>query len=608
MTPAAGTTPQHRDRFRRYAILALHAAVFVALIGWSWRKWPDPLIDFGRELYVPWEITRGRVLYRDIASLFGPLSPYVNALWFRLFGVSLMTLVACNLAIFAAMVAGIYHLVRIATGRVTAGAASLSTLLLFGFAQYGPVGNYNFVCPYSHEATHGMALSVAMLVALQSAVAGRRQILWAMSGACLGLAMLTKPEIGLAASAAAAAGIAGGWLAADRRHDISRGVPLFLASAVAPPLLFFLYFAAMMPIADALRAVAGAWVPAFGTSIVTSAFYLRGMGFDAPATNFVLMVGIFAGMLVYAAAAVALSWTPDAPGTHPSIVKRLGSLALLIVAVILTRKGAWPRALPLVTVLGAGVLVWLYRLQLRGRESTLRLLPLIMWSAFALVLLAKMGLYARFTHYGFYLALPATVLAIVLGCGLVPELLEVRASAVTAHRFRQIALGTLAIAIAPYLGLSYAWYSTKTLPIGSGGDHFFASTAPGQETGGMLREAQQALEETAPPGATIAVLPEGVMLNYLMRRDSPLRVVSFMPPELIAFGEREIIRSLDAAPPDFVVLVHKDTSEYGGPRFGVDPHYGLETMRWVNARYRPVRVIGRDPLSADGFGIVILRR
>ena len=40
---------------------------------------------FGRELYVPWQLTQGKVLYRDIESIFGPLSPYLNALWMRLF-------------------------------------------------------------------------------------------------------------------------------------------------------------------------------------------------------------------------------------------------------------------------------------------------------------------------------------------------------------------------------------------------------------------------------------------------------------------------------------------------------------------------------------------
>jgi hypothetical protein len=190
----------------------------------------------------------------------------------------------------------------------------------------------------------------------------------------------------------------------------------------------------------------------------------------------------------------------------------------------------------------------------------------------------------------------------------VPEFIEARISAAAARSFRQIALWTFAIAIATSLGLSYAWYSTKTVPVGSGADRLLASTGPGIWLGSAFRETQEELERTAAPGATIAVLPEGVMLNYLLRRDSPLRVVNLMPPELMAFGEDEIIRSLAAAPPDFIVIVYEDTSEYGYPRFGVDPRYGLETMAWVNARYRTLRVIGRDPLSPGESGIAILRR
>ena len=45
----------------------------------SWRKWPDPLIDFGRELYLPWRLANGAVLYRDVDDFYGPLSQYLNA-------------------------------------------------------------------------------------------------------------------------------------------------------------------------------------------------------------------------------------------------------------------------------------------------------------------------------------------------------------------------------------------------------------------------------------------------------------------------------------------------------------------------------------------------
>ena len=72
---------------RPLGTLLLHAALFAGLAAWSWRKWPDPVVDFGRELYVPWQLTQGKVLYRDIESVFGALTVYqrvVDALVRRL--------------------------------------------------------------------------------------------------------------------------------------------------------------------------------------------------------------------------------------------------------------------------------------------------------------------------------------------------------------------------------------------------------------------------------------------------------------------------------------------------------------------------------------------
>ena len=59
---------------------------------WTWQTWPDVLIDFGVQLYVPWRLSAGEVLYRDIAHYTGPLSVYYHAIFFRIFGPSLRVL------------------------------------------------------------------------------------------------------------------------------------------------------------------------------------------------------------------------------------------------------------------------------------------------------------------------------------------------------------------------------------------------------------------------------------------------------------------------------------------------------------------------------------
>jgi len=573
----------------RLAIAAAHATLLAALLAWSWRKWPDPLVDFGRELYLPWQITRGRVLYRDIASLFGPLSPYVNALWFRLFGVSLMTLAWCNVVVFAAALAGIYHLIRVSTDRVTATAAGLTTLLLFGFSQYVSIGNYNFVTPYSHEATYGFALAVAALVCLQRALTTQRLRWWALGGIAFGSVALTKPEILVASAFAVTVGILAATMAgAGEWRAAVRGTATFVLAAVLPSAAFLSYFTRFMPLPEALRAVGGAWT-AIGADVAANAFYARGMGLDDPAANAWRMAMAFSGFIAYILAAALVAQT------------RIWRVALLAVGILLVPWGTFPRALPLIAATTLVAAVRLVRTSRDARDRVGRHVTLAMWSAFALALLAKMVLNARIAHYGFYLALPATVTTIALVCSVIPEWIAGTWGTARALGFRHIMAWTIVAAAAPYVGLSYGWYAMKQLPVAAGGDRFFAAVGPDRWEGAAVADAVAALGATAPADATIAVLPEGVMINYLLRRESPLRVVNFMPPESMAFGEDAIVQSLEAAPPDFIVLVRKDTSEYGYPAFGADARYGSRTLAWVRERYVPWRRIG------DG-AIEIVRR
>ena len=171
---------------------------------WTWQTWADVTIDFGRELYIPWQLTEGKVLYRDIAYFGGPLSPSVNYLWFRLFGISIRTLVFCNLAILAVLVGLISNLLARVASRLATTGACLVLLVGFSFGQ----PNYNFVCPYSHDITHGIVLAIAAILSIAGYVKTRKVRYITLAGVMLGLTFLTKPEVFAAALPAAVAGLA----------------------------------------------------------------------------------------------------------------------------------------------------------------------------------------------------------------------------------------------------------------------------------------------------------------------------------------------------------------------------------------------------------------
>jgi len=221
---------------RRFAGPIWLAGTFVVLAAWTWRKWPDALVDFGHELYIPWRLAEGDALYLDIIYKDGPLPHYLVALIFKLFGASLSTLVWANLAVLAGTTALVYRFFRRSVGALPAAAACTVFLACFAFPQYMPMGNFNFVCPYSHHQTHGFALSVLMVSLLSAHLEGGRLLHAALAGGCFGLILLTKAEFQLAAAAAAAAGLGLAARTGPRgRPPLGRVLTGFFLPALAVP-------------------------------------------------------------------------------------------------------------------------------------------------------------------------------------------------------------------------------------------------------------------------------------------------------------------------------------------------------------------------------------
>src|SRR5204863_2920647 len=61
-------------------------AIFIILLAVSWQRWTSVIADSGRELDLPLRLLNGEWLYRDVHYLYPPLSPYFNALLYRVFG------------------------------------------------------------------------------------------------------------------------------------------------------------------------------------------------------------------------------------------------------------------------------------------------------------------------------------------------------------------------------------------------------------------------------------------------------------------------------------------------------------------------------------------
>lgn len=595
VTPAA----RRADAARTLGLAVLGAA----LAWWSWGQWLDVQVDFGRELYAAWRLSEGDRLVADLAWLSGPLSAWWNAAWFRVLGGSLSTLVSVNLALCALTLALLVRSVGSWSTRTAGTAAGVVFLCVFAFSRTSSIGNYNFVTPYSHELVHGLVLALLALAAL--AKVGEGRLHWAaLAGLAIGCLFLTKAEVFLAGAGAAATRLALHVATpGTRRRAATCGA--LAGAALVPPIAAFLALLPGSGVAAALRATAGAWVYVGNDAVRALPFYRSMSGLDAPARNLALAAAWAAGTAaLFGALYLAARRLPARRGSTRAArgFAFVAGAALTLAATAPVRWIDAGRPLPLLVLVLSGVALARW-----WRSRNARTADRLAFLVLAGLLLAKVALYARVLHYGFVLGLPAALAVVATVTGDLPAALERRGRA--GAFLRAGALGVVTVFCGAHLALAHRWYhgrpdawdTAERVAVGHGADRFLAGGR-----GPVMRDALAEIEARVPPDGTLLVVPEGVMLNYLSRRRSPTRYVNFMPPELLLWSEDAIVAALERSPPDVVAIVHKDTSEYGVPRFG--EHYGERLMAWIRERYRPSAQLGAVPLVSTRFGVAVLER
>jgi hypothetical protein len=416
---------------------------------------------------------------------------------------------------------------------------------------------------------------------------GKARAWLAGAGFILGLIFLTKAEVFLAAAIALSTGVA---FAARARRG--RALGILAIGALVPPLIAFILLSRAMPASEALRGTLGSWVYAFDPRITGMQFYRDMLGTaDLPASLIGVMtsVGLLAALLI-----PVVIFGMTAKGPNSARIALTGSIVAAAIVYWVVDPQWWQgafRGLSLVMLIVVAILAvrcW------RARDD-MRWTKRLVIALFGLVLLAKMALNVRIAQYGFALAMPAMLVCVAILVSWIPR--EVHRRGGSAAVVRAITIPFIALIIAVHLRPFANLFAYKPLVVGTGFDSFRAGDARGLAVNRMLAELSQ-----LPPQATVATIPEGIMLNYLSRRANPTRSINLMPPEVLMFGEQNILADFQQHPPDYIIIIRRsDAASYGYKNFAAD--YGAQIFSWIAQNYIQV-----PAETAPEYPLMLLRR
>jgi hypothetical protein len=496
---------------------------------------------------------------------------------FRLFGVGISTLVWTNLLILIAAMVLVYRLALRGSGPLASTISGLTFSLVFAFGQVVHIGNYNWLTPYTHEITHGTTLGLATVAALARYQRGARSRWLILAGMLLGCTFLTKAEPTAATIVAVALLLAGGWW--DEKANaakVFRPFLLLVVFALVAPLIAWGLLSLAMPPVMALRGVLGSWPWVFDRRVTSLHFYRDVSGLDNIPANLriVLDWSLIYGVLLGLGVGIG------------TLTRNRGGrgVAAMIAFIVCGSCFVWRfdetnwsgMITPLPLMLGIMFVSCAIGVWRRQTGAPLRLALI----GFSGVLVAKMGLKTYAYHYGFALALPGTVALICAVSSDLPRWIESRGA--SGLPLRAIALAAWLAAIAAMLRVDNLHWSADTTVVARGTSDEFR----GDDRAAGIVDMCRRVNTFVPPDGSLVVLPQGLMVNYLTRRVTPTRNINFMPPEVLAAGEQNILAGFKAHPPDAIVLTPAVIHDGNFTLDDRDP-YGSETLRWVMENYRP---------------------
>jgi hypothetical protein len=607
-TPSPPAQPPLRSVWLRWLGPIILLLVGAGLAAWLVPYMPDVMVDYGREVYVPWRITEGEAIYRDIEYFNGPISPYLHAMVFTIFGVSITTLKVFNVVLIGLFTTMLYRLLLAMSDRFAATVACLVFLTVFAFGHLTAFANFNWVTPYSYELPHGIGLSLCMIACLWHYARGAGVKWLVPGGVMLGLVFLTEAEVFLAAALAGPSGALLGVLAspAERAH-LRRRLAVFAGGAIAPVAVSALVLWTIMPWPTVLSGLAGSWKWVGNQQLASLQYFKFTMGtldtrqslidIATWAISYAALVGLMVVASLMAGRLLPRAWQRHALGAMCAAAVAVTLFALNLDAQFWIEH---MRPAPLFMT-GAGlVLLWQVWTMRREPQQLARLALPLMMVIFAGALLGKILLNVRPVHYGFALAAPAAVLTIVWLLGVLPQWLQSRWGTGTPARL--MAVSAMGVVVFVLLTAEARMVSMKTGHVGIGWDRFRADPVRAR----FMAAALEDIRHLPTPNQTLVVMPEGLMLGYLARRINPSGHLNFTPPAMIMFGEEPMLEDLHHSAPDLIALIHTDTTIYDAPFFGSD--YARQIALWIRHNYHPVSQIGPPPfLPGTQFGILLLR-
>lgn len=563
-----------------------------------WNYCGDFIVDCGREAYFPQQVLEGKILYKDIFNIYGPLSYQLNALFYKIVGLNINTLRLVGLLNALLILPLIYVITRFFTSKEVCWAVSFFILATCFFGKPA----FNYIFPYAYAMEYALSFCLLSILFLLIYFKTSKQFLIPLSCFFIGASVASKydflPYLIFLAFV----------IFVMKFYNKLKTKYLFysLIALVFVPFVCFLtlhlqgltvkeflnqlVFIKIYSLSDSIQFL---FTNMTGLYPSLNSFQLDFRYFIKSLTLFILFVGLIYFSLKHCTTRLKAF----SAGIIYLFVFGFCCYDIFMSKWILVFvEFCW---LPLFTVfVFVLMLVRLFKTKNYSKDGSYTILVLL-----SLIASMKSLFFLNLNSYGTF----NFPLLFIVNTIFIVEYLPLWFKNLDKTLVRKsfsifvIGLGTLV-----FVNVIYNYFFVTQFSVNASGQQE-ARVLRNQSFGSIVNKrgtffadkniaasAQQAIdyiEKNLRPDDTLWVVPEGPMINFLTNHSFPTIYYNSTSPFLETFGEEKIISDIEKTPPDYIIINDKQSVEYGYTFFGKD--YGFNLYSYILAAYDKVAVFGK---------------
>jgi len=536
------------------------------------------IVDCGREAYFPEQVLNGKVLYKDIFNIMGPLSYQINALLYGIFGINLDSLRLAGTVNTFLTLSFLYILSRLFTSKEISWAITLFIMVSCAFSPWV----FNYIFPYSFAVSYAFCAFLISSLLLVLYFKNSKHFLIPLSWFFIGVSLSSKPDYILFVPLLITITL---FLRFYKKLDNKYILYSIFSFLIIPFLCFSILFLQGLTLNDFL--IQFKTIGKFSVVPSIHYFYSNLVGFYPKIESLSASLKKCGQIIPLSTFLLAsfyfyLKFSQNKFKNIEGLILSLGSVVLFLYGFYSYIDDSpfllfsW---LPLFSLfLLAFVFIQLIKTKNYYKEGPFTLFIIIsLIGASKTFFFLDMHVYGTFTFPLLFMVISVFVVEYLPGY------------------YPFIDKIILKKAFLIFLLILTAFFMQHLLSTTK--NNQFLSTKRGEiyNPPEIVIPTQQTInyiQKTLKPDDKVWIIPEGIMINFITNHPSNGVYYSPLPHYIEAFGEDKIISDTQKEKINYIIINNRNSSDYGPAYMCKD--YGLKICNWVYANYSKEKVFDNN--------------